>query len=148
MNFLKRNKDKDGRKGSKSRSPEKDMSPEVEDRSSDKEDQRNGKKKGKKNGNEDGKSSVTDKMTTFMYFSSLAGYHLCLSADSLSSKPYLKDAQTWTAKEASDAKKDLQKYAGLGHRPDVVPKGEAFSNGEPRTVELGWVSMLCMSRFG
>lgn len=55
-----------------------------------------------------------------------------------SRKPYLKQAQTWTAKEASDAKKDLQKYAGLGARPDVVPQGEARANGEPRTVQLGW----------
>ncbi|EME39362.1 hypothetical protein DOTSEDRAFT_75162 [Dothistroma septosporum NZE10] len=51
---------------------------------------------------------------------------------------YLKQAQTWTAKEANDAKQELQKYAGLGARPDVLPQGEALVVGEPRSVELGW----------
>ena len=40
--------------------------------------------------------------------------------------------------EISDAKKSLQKSAGLGHRPNVVPDGPASINGEPRKVELGW----------
>jgi hypothetical protein len=55
-------------------------------------------------------------------------------------KQYLKQAQSWTAKEASEAKVQLQKAAGLGAKPDVVPPGEALVSGEPRTVELGWVS--------
>lgn len=55
-------------------------------------------------------------------------------------KQYLKQAQSWTAKEANEAKKELQKAAGLGARPDVVPEGEALVSGEPRTVEIGWVS--------
>ncbi|KXT16667.1 hypothetical protein AC579_8044 [Pseudocercospora musae] len=92
MNFFKRNKDK----GNKARSLE------TEDV-----------------GRKDSKSSMTDKVTTFV-------------------KPYLKQAQSWTAKEASDAKLQLQKAAGLGGRPDVVPDGEALVSGEPRTVELGW----------
>ncbi|CZT18765.1 uncharacterized protein RCC_04609 [Ramularia collo-cygni] len=70
-------------------------------------------------GEKDGKTSMTDKLTTY-------------------TKTYLKQAQSWTAKEASDAKKELQKAAGLGERPNVVPEGEALVTGEPRTVELGW----------
>lgn len=65
------------------------------------------------------KDSMTDKAMTFM-------------------KPYLKQAQSWTANQASDAKLELQKAAGLGARPDVLPQGEALVVGEPRTVELGW----------
>ncbi|KJX92993.1 hypothetical protein TI39_contig4466g00001 [Zymoseptoria brevis] len=53
-------------------------------------------------------------------------------------KQYFKQAQTWTADEAVEAKKALQKAAGLGARPDVIPEGEAHVSGEPRTVELGW----------
>lgn len=97
MNLFKRNKDK----GSKDRSLETEN---VEEK-------------------KDAKSSMTDKVTTFV-------------------KPYLKQAQSWTAKEASDAKAQLQKAAGLGSRPDVVPDGEALVSGEPRTVELGWVSSV------
>jgi hypothetical protein len=69
----------------------------------------------------DAKSSMTDKLTTY-------------------TKTYFKQAQSWTAKEASDAKKELQKAAGLGEKPTVVPEGQALVSGEPRSVELGWVS--------
>lgn len=65
------------------------------------------------------KDSITDRAMGFM-------------------RPYLTQAQSWTTKEASDAKKELTKYAGLGSRPDVLPQGEALVVGEPRTVELGW----------
>ncbi|USW53576.1 hypothetical protein Slin15195_G068950 [Septoria linicola] len=65
------------------------------------------------------KSSMTDKTMTLL-------------------KPYMKQAQSWTAKEASDAKRELQKAAGLGSRPNVIPEGEALVVGEPRVVELGW----------
>lgn len=71
----------------------------------------------------DAKNSKTDRLTSY-------------------TKNYLKQAQSWTAKEASDAKKELQKAAGLGERPSVIPEGEAFVSGEPRTVELGWVSAI------
>ena len=65
------------------------------------------------------KDSMTDKAMSFM-------------------RPYYTQAKSWTAKEASDAKKDLQKSLGLGGKPDVLPQGEALVVGEPRTVELGW----------
>ena len=57
-------------------------------------------------------------------------------------KQYFKQASSWTAKEASEASEKLKKAAGLGARPDVVPEGEALVSGEPRNVELGWVSTL------
>lgn len=69
------------------------------------------------------KGSLTDKLTSY-------------------TKTYLKQAQSWTAKEASDARKELQAAAGLGAKPNVVPEGEALVSGEPRTVELGWVSSI------
>ena len=40
--------------------------------------------------------------------------------------------------EMNDAKKSLQKTAGLGHRPDVVPPGPGSVNSDPRKVEIGW----------
>ena len=33
---------------------------------------------------------------------------------------------------------DLSKSVGLGHKPNVVPPGDADISGELRTVELGW----------
>jgi hypothetical protein len=60
-------------------------------------------------------------------------------------KQYFKQAQNWTVNEASDAMKELQKAAGLGARPDVVPPGEALVSGEPRTVELGWVRITILN---
>lgn len=71
----------------------------------------------------DAKSSMTDKLTSY-------------------TKTYLKQAQSWTAKEASEARKELQRAAGLGEKPNVIPEGEALVSGEPRTVELGWVSAI------
>ena len=38
----------------------------------------------------------------------------------------------------NDAKKSLQKTVGLGHKPNVVPNGQASVNSEPRKVEIGW----------
>ncbi|KAK3935278.1 hypothetical protein QBC46DRAFT_397831 [Diplogelasinospora grovesii] len=32
----------------------------------------------------------------------------------------------------------LQQALGLGHKPNVIPPGEASINGELRTVEIGW----------
>lgn len=69
------------------------------------------------------KNSMTDKLTSY-------------------TKTYLKQAQSWTAKEASEARKELQKAAGLGETPNVIPPGEALVSGEPRLVEIGWVSVL------
>lgn len=40
--------------------------------------------------------------------------------------------------EYSDALKSLQKSAGLGHKPDVVPQGPASIKGDQRIVEIGW----------
>lgn len=71
----------------------------------------------------DAKSSMTDKLSTY-------------------GKTYFKQAQSWTDKEASDAKKALQKAAGLGEKPSVIPEGEALVSGEPRIVEIGWVSAV------
>jgi hypothetical protein len=32
----------------------------------------------------------------------------------------------------------LEHAAGLGHKVNVIPPGEAHINGEPRKVEIGW----------
>ncbi|KAK3702138.1 hypothetical protein LTR37_015113 [Vermiconidia calcicola] len=41
-------------------------------------------------------------------------------------------------KEALEAQQDLKRSLGLGHRPNLVPPGEADINREQRTIELGW----------
>lgn len=115
--YLRKNKDgsKDGSKGVE------DAPPPNDDDDDDKEEEEESERP-KPKPRPGAKESMTDKVTTFM-------------------TPYLKQARSWTTKEASDAKKELQKYAGLGERPDVIPPGEALVSGEPRTVELGWVSI-------
>lgn len=49
-----------------------------------------------------------------------------------------KDGLQMGKSEISDAKKSLQKTAGLGHKPNVVPDGPASINSDPRRVEIGW----------
>lgn len=43
-----------------------------------------------------------------------------------------------TEKQALEAQRDLKHSLGLGHKPNVVPKGKADINGDLRLIELGW----------
>ncbi len=60
------------------------------------------------------------------------------NADNLNSKDGINSGLNMGKNEVAEARKSLQKSAGLGHKPNVVPDGEASINGEPRPVEIGW----------
>ncbi|KFY85738.1 hypothetical protein V500_08160 [Pseudogymnoascus sp. VKM F-4518 (FW-2643)] len=51
---------------------------------------------------------------------------------------YLKDGLAKGKEEALKGKVVLEQSLGLGHKPNVVPPGEANINGELRTVMIGW----------
>ncbi|KFY10818.1 hypothetical protein V492_04828 [Pseudogymnoascus sp. VKM F-4246] len=51
---------------------------------------------------------------------------------------YLKDGLEKGKEGALKGKIVLEQSLGLGHKPNVVPPGEANINGELRTVHIGW----------
>jgi hypothetical protein len=81
----------------------------------------------------EGKKSVGNKIGTFLYVSTQTS-HLCRAYCRYCSK----EGFDKTKRQASEAQKDLKKSVGLGHKPNVVPRGKGDINGEPRTIELGW----------
>ncbi|KFY24459.1 hypothetical protein V493_05226 [Pseudogymnoascus sp. VKM F-4281 (FW-2241)] len=51
---------------------------------------------------------------------------------------YLKDGLEMGKEGALKGKIVLEQSLGLGHKPNVIPPGEANINGELRTVRIGW----------
>ena len=51
---------------------------------------------------------------------------------------FFKDNLTKGKKQVVKKRRDLEHSVGLGHKPNVVPPGEADINGETRTLEIGW----------
>lgn len=51
---------------------------------------------------------------------------------------FFKDNLTKGKKQVVKKRRDLEHSVGLGHKPSVVPPGEADIHGETRTVDIGW----------